>query len=178
MPNNPVPNAVDARYFDHFAVHNRFYGAQVGLSSEGRYGAFFLDAVGKVGLGVVQQDAQVAGETVLQSAAGAMSAFDGGVLARPADLGDHTVERFAVAAEAAIRAGYEFTPHVRALVGWDFLYVSQVARPAGLIGAVDSRQVPQLSAAAGPGAAASPTFHGQGGGFSATGLTCGLEFRY
>ena len=36
VPNNQVPNAADVRYWDNFAVHNRFYGAQVGpLSREG-----------------------------------------------------------------------------------------------------------------------------------------------
>ena len=178
MPNNPVPNAADAQYFDHFAVHNRFYGAQVGLSSEVQYGAFFLDAAGKVGLGVAEQDAQVAGGTVLRSAAGATTAFDGGVLAPLGAAADATSGRFAAAVEGSVHAGYTFTPHLRLRVGWEFLYLSQVGSPAGLIGAVDSRQVPQLTGSAPSGAAARPALRPQEGGYWTDGLTCGVEFRY
>lgn len=177
MPNNPVPDAAAAHYFDSFEVHNRFYGAQVGLSSEVRSGKFFFAADGKIGLGVAEQDGRISGGTVLRSAAGASTAYDGGVLAQPGDLGDYDQGRFSAVAEAAIHAGYQFTPHLRALVGWDFLYLSQVAGPAALIGAVDSRQVPQLNPSGPSGAAPRPTLQ-QSGGFTAEGLTCGLEFRY
>ena len=149
VPNNPVPDAAAAHYFDSFEVHNRFYGGQVGLSSEVRSGKFFLAADGKIGLGVAEQEARIAGGTVLRSAAGATTAYDGGVLAQPGDLGTYDQGRFAAAAEAAIHAGWQFTPHLRS-VGWDFLYLSQVAGPAALIGAVDSRRVPQLNPS-GPG---------------------------
>ncbi len=178
VPNNPVPDAAAAHYFDSFEVHNRFYGAQVGLSSEVRSGKFFFAADGKIGLGVAEQDARIAGGTVLRSAAGAARPpTTAGVLAQPGDLGDYDRGRFSAVAEAAFHAGYQFTPHLRALVGWDFLYLSQVAGPAAPIGPVDSRQVPQLNPSGPSGPATRPALQ-QSGGFTAEGLTCGLEFRY
>ena len=131
MPNNPVPDAADAQYFDHFAVHNRFYGAQVGLSSEVRSGEFFLDADGKMGLGVAEQEARVAGGTVLRSAAGATTAFDGGVLAQPGDLGDYHQGRFSAAVEAAVHAGYAIHPApARWSAGTFCISARSPARPA------------------------------------------------
>jgi hypothetical protein len=177
VPNDAAPDATDAQYFDNFTVHNRFYGGQVGLSTEGRWGLFFLDADGRMGLGVMEQEARVSGGTLLRSADGTPASFDGGVLAQPGNEGTFTQGRFAVALELGLRGGYEFTPNVRAVVGCDYLFLSQVARPAGLIGPVASAQVPQLHV---PGAttAAGPSPAIPSSGFSAEGLTCGLEIRY
>ena len=177
VPNNRAPSAADVRYWDSFAVHNRFYGAQVGLSSEAHFGSFFVEATGKVGLGFVSQEAQVSGATALRTLDGTTTAYEGGVLAQPGASGTYTRGSFAGAFETSLRAGYEFTPHLRGLIGFDFLYLTQSARAGSLIGSVDSSQVPQLGTMVPPAAAGRPIIH-ETGGFWAEGLTCGLEFRY
>jgi hypothetical protein len=173
---NPAPVADDVSYFDRFGVHNQFFVPQIGLTTGASYSGFFCEATGKVGMGLVHIDAKAEGVTTQQSGAGSMTQ-SGGVLVPPAGL-VASANRFAVLPELSLTGGYQLSSWCRVMVGYNLLYASQVVRASSLVGAVDTRLVPQLPTfdATVQGSGGSP--HLQGSSFWAQGLTAGLEFRY
>lgn len=178
MPSNPGPVGSDVSYFDRFDVVNRAFAPQVGLAAGFCYGICSLEATGKVGLGLLHRSAQVSGGTTLQSADGTASSFGSGVLTQPGNEGHFQDDRLAVIPEVGVTAGAQVTSRLRLLVGYNFLYVSGVARAGSLIEGVDSRQVPQLATYNPSVHPAGPVFQFHDGGLWAQGLTAGLQFRY
>jgi hypothetical protein len=129
---------------DRFATRNQFYGGQLGLNGEFRRGRWLFGAQAKVGLGCVQQALDIQGSTTLtQAATGNNIVAPGGLYAQPSNIGSHSQSRFAVAPEVGLRVGYQFTDHISAFVGYNFLYLSSVIRPGDQIDrSIDVRQVP------------------------------------
>ena len=164
-------------YFDAFGVRNGFDGAQVGLTSELHYGPFYLSALAKVGLGGLHESAQINGGTTI-SANGATSSYTGGVLAQQTNSGTHERDRLAYLCEGRIDVGWRPANWLRVFVGYDFLFVSGVARASGLIDGVDSRVVPQLHPTGTSTVATYPAFSWGSNGFWVQGLETGLELRW
>jgi hypothetical protein len=163
--------------FDNFGVSNLFYAPQVGLSAEVRYGRFSLDAVGKIGLGLLSQSAKVRGGTTLRFADGSTAASDGGVFA-PVGGASLSDDRFAAIPELDLTAACQLTSHIRFHAGYDFLYISQLTRAAGTVGGLDSRQVFQLNSYDPSVRSSGLASRLPGDSFWVQGLTCGLEFQY
>lgn len=149
---------------DAFATYNHAILGQLGVDAEIYYRKWFLDAWAKIGLGdnIEQVDIQgnrgIAGRTL-----------SGGLLAQPSNSGRHQRDQFAYVPEFSITAGYQVQLHVRALVGYNFLFLGNVARPGDQI---DTRI---NTTAAGP---AVPAFSANQGEFWIQGWTAGVEFRY
>ena len=163
--------------FDNFGASNLFYAPQVGASAEVSYGRFSLEAVGKIGLGLVSQNAKVRGGTTLRFADGSTALSNSGVFA-PAGGASLSNDQFAAIPELDLTAACQLTPHVRIRAGYDFLFVSQLTRVGSTVGGPDSRQVFQLNSY-------DPSVRSSGlasrlpsDSFWVQGLTCGLEFQY
>ena len=103
---------------------------------------------------------------------GVTTAFPGGVLTQDR-LGVYHRNRFAWSPDVGLKLGYQLTDHMRATVGYDFLYLSDVARAGDQ---VDQRVNP--ARAVGMAGALNPPFVFHGTDFWAQGLNFGLEFRY
>jgi Putative beta barrel porin-7 (BBP7) len=160
---------------ERFRTENNFYGGQLGGRVEFNRDRFFVNLLGKVGLGVMHEEVAISGETVT---AGALSLTQrSGVtqnlslagtapswLVQPTNAGVYSRDRFAVVPEATVRVGYQMTTNLRASLGYTFLYCSEVVRPGD-----------QIDVAQGPG---HPTFAFHGTDFWAQGLDLQLEFRY
>jgi hypothetical protein len=157
-------------------VTNSFYGPQVGASAGLRKGPVSFDVTGKLALGLLHQTGRIQGGTVLHLEDGSTATYAGGVLAQPRS-GPLSDDTFAVIPEVSLTAGWQPVPWLSLLAGYDFLYVSRIARAGGLVGGVDSRQVFQLSSFD-PTVRPSGQAHLPGGGFWVQGLTCGLELQY
>jgi hypothetical protein len=99
-----------------------------------------------------------------------------GQLAMPSNIGRWERDVFTVVPEVGLNIGYQLTCHVRAMVGYTFLYTSRVVRPGNLID-VGINPLAQSGAAPvfGP---SRPAFPGTDSDFWAQGLNFGLEFRY
>jgi hypothetical protein len=162
---------------DHFGVDNLFYGPQVGVSCELRWGRWSLDAAAKLAAGWLHQSAKVQGGTVLRFDDGSTATYAGGVFAQPG-VGPVSEDHFAVIPEASLAAGCQVTPWLRLTVGYDVLCVSRVTRPANLIGGADSRQVFQLDTYDPSIHPAGPAVRLPGSALWVQGLTCGIELRY
>jgi hypothetical protein len=164
---------------DQFDTHNYFYGAQIGAQVEFCCGRVFVDLLGKVALGVTHEVVDIHGATAITSPDGTTVVTPAGFLASASNGGHFSRDRFAVLPELGINVGYQITTHLRAFVGYTFLYWSSVVRPGdqvdvGLSGTqlpTDTRFNPQ----AGPARPAVPLRESD---FWAQGINFGLEFRY
>ncbi len=176
MPSNPAPLGDAIGYFDRLGVHNQYYAPQIGVSAEAHYRRCFLQATGKLGLGLLHTDAKAEGGTTQQLADGTVNQFGGGVLVPVAGAADR--DRLAVLSEVTLTAGYQVTSWCRLSVGYDFLFASQVVRAGRLFGGVNSTQVPQLPSYDPTVSGTSPVTRLRDESFWVQGLTAGLEFRY
>jgi hypothetical protein len=162
---------------DNFATSNRFYGGQVGLDSELRYGNWFLDLSTKVALGNVHQVVNISGSTLVTDATGAATLSQGGLLTQASNIGRYTHDRFAVLPEVGLNFGYQVTANLRCFVGYNFLYLSSVVRPAQQIDRVVNPTFIPLNGTA-PMGPARPSFALRDTDFYAQGVNFGLEFRW
>jgi hypothetical protein len=121
------------RLADDFHTRDQFYGGQIGGRGEYRLGKFFVDAMGKVALGDVHQVVEINGTTTLTTPAGVVTTASGGLLALQSNIGRATHDTFAVVPEGGLTAGLQLTSHLRAFVGYTFLYCSDVVRPGDQI---------------------------------------------
>jgi hypothetical protein len=165
--------------FDSFQTENQFYGGQVGARTELRWGRLFTDLTAKVALGSVHETVDINGGTRLTSPGGVVTNRPGGLLALPTNIGHYSRNQFAVLPQADLAVGYQLTRHLRASVGYSFLYCSNVVRPGDQIDRVVNPTL--LPTSTGPGAAsppARPAFAFHDSDFWAQGVSFALEFRY
>jgi hypothetical protein len=160
---------------DTFQTHNNFYGGQLGLVGEARWGRWSVNMFGKVALGVTQQVVNINGSTLITPPGGTATAFPGGLLTQPSNIGHFSRDVFGVVPEAGVNLGYQLTPHLRTFIGYNFLYWNNVVRPGQQIDlVVNTNQIPPAIG----GGPARPAFSFQHSDFWAQGITFGLEFRY
>jgi Putative beta barrel porin-7 (BBP7) len=177
-----IQNSTDL-VFDSFNTHNMFYGGQVGAETRWYLGRFSIDLLGKVALGVTHEEVTInGGQTVTNNTTGITTSVPGGLLALPgANIGTFSKDRFAVVPEIGLTLGYQVTNHIRASVGYNFLYWSSVVRPGDQIDRVlDPTKIPNFSPApagvTGPANPVRPMVTLRDTDYWAQGLTFGLEF--
>jgi len=164
---------------DHFATKNQFYGGQVGLDAEIRRGRWSLEALGKLALGDTHQVIDISGSQLIVPPNGPPQSFQGGLLALSSNIGHHTRERFAVVPEIGVNVGCQVTDHLRAFVGYNFLYWSNVVRPGDQIDrGLDVTRIPNFPVPATPLPTPRPAVLFKDTDFWAQGVNFGLEFRY
>jgi hypothetical protein len=113
--------------FDNFTATSRFWGPQIGARAVWRSGRYSLDIVGKLAIGASDMRVDIDGSSTLTNAAG-QTTLPGGVLAVGTNIGSHSSTRFAIVPEVGINLGVKLTDRLSARVGYNFLYLSQVAR--------------------------------------------------
>ena len=164
---------------DQFNAHNYFYGGQVGVRTEVRRGRLFVEAVGKVALGETREIVDIHGATAITPLGGTPVVTPVGFLASGSNSGHFTRDKFAVVPEAGINVGCQVTDHLRAFVGYTFLYWSSVVRPGDQIDVgLSGTQIPtdtRFNPQAGP---ARPAFLLRDTSFWTQGINVGMEFRY
>jgi Putative beta barrel porin-7 (BBP7) len=199
--NSPVINV--AR-LDDFATHNSFYGGQIGARGEYTWDKWSLSAGVKGGLGIMKETVDVAGATGVTQAnyftptqqaflAGipiivgtgaptvtgtAKYSLPGGLFAQPSNIGRYTHDSLAAIGEGNIAIGYKLTESVKATVGYDFLYVSNVVRPGEQIDRGINPTQLILQSPTTPAYPPRPVFQMRETDFWAQGLTLGLEVKY
>jgi hypothetical protein len=157
---------------DSFSTHNFFAGGQLGLDVGWHVGCWSIDLLGKVALGNMHEAVTINGYTTL----GSSGPLPGGLLTAPTNIGHFSRDQFAVLPEACLKLGYQITPRIKAFVGYNFLYASNVIRPGNVIDTtVNVSQLP-----GGPGliGQARPSILYHGSDFWAQGISIGLEFKF
>jgi hypothetical protein len=174
-PNQGFPLGTAFDLVDRFTTENEFHGGEVGFAGEVRQGKFFLDFLAKVALGGTIEELETIGGTNISQPGAPTGHVPVGFLVQQANSGHFSNTRFAVVPEIGINAGYQLTDHLRAMVGYTFLYWSEVARAGDQIDlSVNTTQLPP-GHLVGP---ARPAVTFQGTDFWAQGISFGLELRY
>jgi hypothetical protein len=169
-PQAAVPVGTVFEIHDRFRTKNEFHGGHVGFWAERRRGCYSLEVLGKVALGNVRQSVTVAGSTVIDDPNDGLSLEEGGIFARATNGGEYARNRFAVVPELNVNFGYEFRPCWRAMIGYSFIYWSNVA----LAGDQINRNL-DLSTDSDP---EEPQFVFRRSDFWAQGLSFGVEHRW
>jgi hypothetical protein len=165
---------------DRFHTSNQFNGGQLGVSGEWRTGRLVLGGSVKVALGNVHQVIDIHGNTVITHADPTLPVqqFPAGLLALGSNSGTFTRDRFAVVPEVGLQVGYQLTDRLRAFVGYNFIYMSNVVRPGDQIDRVlNTNQIPPGTATP-PAGPVHPVVPFKTTEFWAQGVSFGLEFRY
>jgi hypothetical protein len=171
------PQAAGTRFLvqDDFGTRNNFYGGQLGTREEFRRGRWSLDVLTKVALGVSDESVTIKGNTQITAPGGPPQNFVGGLLALPTNIGNYHRDSFAVIPEVGVSVGYQVTSHLRAKLGYSFLYWSSVARPGNEVNRlVNPTQLPPNTLVG----VAQPTFLFKSTDFWAQGINAGLEYDY
>ena len=164
---------------DNFDTQNQFWGSQIGLGWECQHGPWSIAAQAKVALGLGYRSSTISGNTLNQTAGGAVT-VPGGLLALPSNIGRSQDSTFAVVPEVGVKIGYQVTEGLRFYVGYNCIFWSNVYRPGDQVDRViNTAQVPNNPQ---PGAPAVPVNRPiplrQGSQFWAQGLNFGMEYRY
>jgi hypothetical protein len=163
---------------DAFHTRNVFFGGELGARAEYRWAHLVARLSTSLALGSDQETIHVAGATI-EATRRQPVALAGGLLALPSNSGRFHDGEFSAIPQLGLQLGYEFNPYVRAFVGYDFLYWSDVARPGDQVDlGINPAQAPALHGAGQPAGPARPAFAAQQTDFWAQGLTVGAEFRY
>jgi hypothetical protein len=164
---------------DQFGTKNRFYAMQIGLQGEKRWDDFFVGGFAKFAIGTNHETVIINGTTAFTPPGGPTSLQTGGILALPTNIGRFHHDQFAVLPEFNIRAGYQVTDALRVYLGYNVLYLSDVARPGAQIDPViNATQIPNSG---GPGAlvgAPRPFFGFVNKDIWVTGFNFGMELRF
>ena len=170
----PLGTRVDVA--DQFDATNDFHGVDLGLAGEVRRGRWVLEGVAKVALGTNVSKLNANGSTAITVPGFPTLIESAGLLAVSSNSGHFSADRFGVVPEVGIKVGYQVTPHLRALVGYEFLFWNDVVRPGSQIDPVVN---PNLLAPATPGGPARPAPRfGDTVDLWVHGVSFGLEFRF
>ncbi len=162
---------------DNFQTSNNFYGGNIGLNYERRFGHFFLGVRPSVALGVVNSTVDINGSTTIIQPGGASQTYPGGLLTQPSNIGHYESDAFAVVPEIGVRLGVQVTPGLRAFVSYNYIYWSNVARAGDQIDLrVNTNQIaPSQGLGGGP---ALPAFQLKRTGYQVQGIGFGAEYRF
>ncbi len=126
---------------DSFKVVNRFNGGQVGLRGEARYGMFTTSTTVKFAFGNMNERLEINGNSGYSDLSrpnpntggvNTGSAF-GGLYANASNIGRYNHDEFAFIPEININVGLNVTRGITAYLGYNFLYINNIARPSDQI---------------------------------------------
>jgi hypothetical protein len=167
---------------ENFSAKNEFYGGQLGTTVEFRRNRLSLDFRGTVALGDTRQRLEISGTQVRTLApSGQVLVLPGGLFALPgANIGEFTRDVFSVVPELGLNVGYQVTDHLRAFVGYNFLYWTNVIRPGDQIDrTLDVNLIPRFLNVTAPTVfPPRPAHNFNDTDFWAQGVNLGLEYRW
>ena len=173
-----VPVGTQFTVIDRFRTENNIHAPYVGLNWERRFSHYYLNVRSTIGIGWNHESTEISGSTTITPPApGVATVYQGGLLAQPSNIGRTTSNKFVVVPTGQVRLGVQLTEHARAYVGYDFMYVSNVARSGDQIDLrVNTNQIPPSTGLGNGPALPAPT--GRRTDFWAQGASVGLEFRF
>jgi hypothetical protein len=186
----PTNNGMILNTLDQFDTHNLFYGFQLAARAEYRTGNLFINALAKLALGDMLQIATINGSTATNFFnAPAGGPFSGvptqiipgsGIFAQATNFGRTTRHEFEAVPELSFNVGYRFSGGLRAFLGYDLLYLSNVVRPGNQIDRTVTFSQTLQNTIAGNATAPGdrPVVPMNGSSFWAQGLNFGVEWRY
>lgn len=172
----PAPATVSVT--DYYSVTNHWYGGSAGLRLIWTPGRWEVRATGRLGVGTSQQTLTVAGGTELTTPAGTASTGPG-FYSSAVTRGRVTENRLSFAPDVQVRVGYRVTDWLMVTAGYQYLYISEVARAGDQIDRrLDPGRIPssQNFGAAAPPVPARPLINSTDFNFHA--FTAGLMLTF
>lgn len=174
---------------DQFDTKNRFSGVDLGLQFELQRNRWSLDLMPRIAIGTNHETAIINGTTIFTDRTGAQfgSPGNGGLLAQPVragannpgNIGTYDKNVFAVVPEMDVNFGFQVTPRAKVVVGYTFMYFSNVARAGDQIDtAVNPRLLPAPVSPPFVGNLDHPQFSFQQTSFWAQGVNAGLDIQW
>jgi hypothetical protein len=164
---------------DDFNTRNQFYGGQIGARLGWTRNRWSIDWLTKVAFGDTRQTVDIQGNQLITTPGGATSFFNGGLLALGSNIGSFSRDRFAVVPETNLILGFRVTDHLKLLIGYSFLYWSNVVRPGNQIDRViDVSQIPNSGLTVAPTGQGRPAPLFKSTDFWAQGISFGMEFTF
>ena len=169
--------------FDRVYTHNQFYGGELGGRVEHDFGIVTLGFAPRVAIGDMRQSVTASGLTSGTDITGAPISRVGGLLAAGGpgngNLDRDVTNRISTATQLNAYVGVKLTDHLRTTIGYQFLYLNNVARPGQQLDQIVNQRVVPVSGAFGG-------LSGQAGnrltldrdGFYAHGATIAFELTY
>ncbi len=116
---------------DSFRTRNQFNGLDMGLSYRRTRGFWTYDSLLRLAIGNTRQTVTINGQTTINdpSTVPPVQTFPGGLLTQTSNIGTYRQDEFTVVPEFNANVGYQLTDHLRATLGYTFIYWSNVVRP-------------------------------------------------
>ncbi|WP_162273191.1 BBP7 family outer membrane beta-barrel protein [Rubripirellula obstinata] len=180
LVSNDPSNPGSFDIMDRFETRNQFNGFDIGWLNRRTRGFWSLDTSLRLAIGNNKQTVRVNGSTEITdpSATPSVQTFEGGLLTQnPGNIGVFERNEFAVVPEIGATLGYQLTDHLRATLGYTFIYWSNMVRPGDHIDRdvnpnLIPPQVPPIAGAARPG------FEFDTTDYWVQGLSFGGEYRW
>jgi len=169
----PVDTTFDIT--DRFATWNHFHGGNLGLLLQYRMDQWSVELMGQFAIGATIHEIEIGGVTTVTVPGAAPVTQPGGFLTLSSNSGRFTNSSFSLVPEFRISVGYQLTERLRAFVGYDFLYWTNVVRAGDQ---VNLNINPNLLPPAIPGGPAEPSLHNHHTDFWAQGINLGLSLNY
>jgi hypothetical protein len=164
---------------DRFETRNEFNGVDLGWSYRHTRGYWTMDCLLRLGVGNTRQTVRINGQTTIDSPLQdpQVQTFPGGLLTQTSNIGTYRNNQFAVVPEFNTNLGYQLTEHFRVMLGYTFIYWSNVVRPGDQIDLdVNPELIPPpadpITGAQRPGFAFDTT------DYWAQGINLGVEYRW
>jgi hypothetical protein len=176
LPGANVPAGTRFLIQDRVRTSNNFYGANLGLYHERRFGHFFLGVRPAVALGVTNTFVTIDGTTQIIDPQGNATTYPGGLLTQNSNIRSYNSNHFSVVPSIGVQAGVQLTEHLRAFVSYNFIYWNNVARAGDQFDTrVNTNQIAPSVAAGGPPL---PAYHLVRDNYWVQGVGVGLQYRY
>jgi hypothetical protein len=164
---------------DRISTRNIFYGGQLGLNADVWCGRVNLKGSARVGVGDMHQIITIDNNNSSTLAGGNISSVNGGgLLTGAADKGRFTHEKVCWMTDVNAQLGYLVCPWMRAYVGYDFLNLTQVARPGGQVVFTNTTTTVNIAGQPSTATIASPGFTFFSENLWVQGLSFGVELRF
>jgi hypothetical protein len=117
---------------DRFSTRNQFHGGEFGLRGRMARGQWSLNLLGQIAIGNMNQQVTIDGSTTT-TFLGASITDDRGLLAQPSNIGTFERNRFAYIPQLIGNLHYHVNPNLSFHIGYNIMWISDVALSADQI---------------------------------------------
>ncbi len=116
---------------DQFDTRNQFNGFDLGWMYKRTRGYWTFDSLIRMAIGNTRQTVTIDGRTTINDPNNTptVQTLPGGLLAQTSNIGVFRQNEFTVVPEFNANVGYQLTDHLRMMLGYSFIYWSNVVRP-------------------------------------------------
>lgn len=123
-----IPLGTEFVVNDRFEANSRFHAMNLGLNVERSFSRWEIEASANLGLGAMNRQLEIAGQTDVTVPSLATNTTSGGLLAQPTNLGTYRSSRFTAVPEWRVKAKLRLCDFAAIGISYDLLLVPNVWR--------------------------------------------------